>query len=98
MERTTRKNSQLAATEQRRIKEVQVLEPRGTLSLGVPDAEWPLKAYADPANEYWSVCERWQWHPKSCRTQLDHINYHFRPSAVPQSPSHQDQWGKAMVH
>jgi predicted SAM-dependent methyltransferase len=57
---------------------LRVLESRGTFSLGVPDTEWPLKAYGDPANEYWSVCEQRQWHPKSCRTQLDHINYHFR--------------------
>jgi predicted SAM-dependent methyltransferase len=57
---------------------LRVLEPGGTLSLGMPDAELQLKAYGDPANEVWAATERAQWHPKSCRTQLDHINYHFR--------------------
>jgi len=57
---------------------LRVLEPGGTLSIGVPDTEWPLKAYTDPANEYWQYLAREHWHPDSCRTKLDHINFHFR--------------------
>jgi predicted SAM-dependent methyltransferase len=53
-----------------------VLRPGGLFDVGVPDTEWPLRAYGDPGNQYWSLTP--MWHPEWCKTQLDHINYHFR--------------------
>ncbi len=53
-----------------------VLQPGGVFDVGVPDTEWPLRAYGDPGNQYWSFAKT--VHPESCETQLDHINYHFR--------------------
>lgn len=56
---------------------LRILEPGGVLSIGVPDTEWPLRAYADPSDEYWRLC-REVWHPSDCKTRMDSINYHFR--------------------
>jgi predicted SAM-dependent methyltransferase len=54
-----------------------VLKPGGIFSVGVPDTEWPLRAYAglDNANYFKYAKER--WHPQ-CTTKMEHINYHFR--------------------
>lgn len=54
-----------------------VLAPGSRLSIGVPDTEWPLKAYADPDDEYWRL-SRELWHPPECVTRMERINYHFR--------------------
>jgi predicted SAM-dependent methyltransferase len=62
-----------------------VLKSGGRFDVGVPDSEWPLRAYGNPIEPYWSLVER--WHPKSCETQLDHINYHFR-----QDGEHEYAW------
>lgn len=64
-----------------------VLHPGGIFDVGVPDTEWPLRAYGDPADEYWRLSEG--WHPKWCDTQLDHINYHFR-----QDGEHKYAWDR----
>jgi predicted SAM-dependent methyltransferase len=53
-----------------------VLQPGGLFDVGVPDTEWPLRAYGNPANPYWPFAKT--VHPEWCETQLDHINYHFR--------------------
>jgi len=53
-----------------------ILKPGGVFDVVVPDTEAPLKAYGDPSASYWSASKR--WHPEWCRTELDHINYHFR--------------------
>ena len=56
---------------------LRVLRPGGLFDVGVPDTEWPLRAYGHPEDKYWSFVKS-GIHPKWCETQLDHINYHFR--------------------
>lgn len=55
---------------------LRVLQPQGVFDVGVPDTEWPLRAWANPDDEYWSfarsLCPTW------CQTRLDVVNYHFR--------------------
>lgn len=55
-----------------------VLEPGGTVSLSVPDTEWPLKEYAGGHDAYLNACRDENWHPSDCSTFMEHINYHFR--------------------
>ncbi len=55
---------------------MRILRRDGIFDVGVPDTEWPLRAYQDPEDEYWKMVGK--WHPRECVTQLDHINYHFR--------------------
>lgn len=62
-----------------------VLQPGGILDVGVPDTEWPLRAYSDPADPYWAFART--VHPAWCETRLDHINYHFR-----QDTQHKYAW------
>ena len=54
-----------------------VLRPGGTLSTGVPDTEWPVRAYSDDVADYFTYAKE-LWHPKWCVTRMEHINYHFR--------------------
>ena len=68
-----------------------VLEAGGIFDVGVPDTEWPLRAYGDPSNEYWSLAKR-LWHPSWCQTQLEHLNYHFR-----QDGEHQYAWDQVTL-
>lgn len=56
-----------------------LLQPGGRFDVGVPDTEWPLRAYGDPSNPYWRFTKKFD--PEWCETQLDHINYHFRQVA-----------------
>lgn len=71
---------------------LRVLRPGGTMDIGVPDTEWPLKAYGDDSSEYWRLCKvLWHGHGQ-CETQLDHINYHFR-----QSGEHKYAWDAATL-
>ena len=53
-----------------------VLKPGGIFDVGVPDTEWPLRAYGDPGNSYWEFSKT--SHPEWCETHLDFINSHFR--------------------
>lgn len=62
-----------------------VLRPGGIFDVGVPDTEWPLHAYGNPSDPYWTFAET--VHPASCVTQLDHLNYHFR-----QGTEHKYAW------
>ena len=62
-----------------------VLLPGGLFDVGVPDSEWPLRAYGDPGSPYWPFSKT--VHPEWCETQLDHINYHFR-----QGTEHKYAW------
>jgi predicted SAM-dependent methyltransferase len=59
---------------------LRVLRPGGELRFSVPDTEWPLSDYRDgSAAPYFKACEQHSWwHPKTCTTRLEHINYHFR--------------------
>lgn len=57
-----------------------ILRPGGTISVGVPDSEWPLREYVS-GGEYYRVA-RQLWHPSVCRTRLDHINWHFRENGA----------------
>ncbi|MGO8790542.1 MAG: class I SAM-dependent methyltransferase [Terriglobia bacterium] len=64
---------------------LRVLQTEGVFDVGVPDSEWPLRGYGNPDCDYWSVASI--WHPSTCETQLDHINYHFR-----QGEEHKYAW------
>ena len=55
-----------------------VLASGGTVSLGVPDTEWPLRAYVSGDDGYFAWCRTQPWHRDWVRTRLDTINYHFR--------------------
>jgi predicted SAM-dependent methyltransferase len=55
---------------------LRVLQRGGIFDVGVPDTEWALLAYRRPHDEYWPFSAT--VHPKDYKTQLDHINYHFR--------------------
>jgi predicted SAM-dependent methyltransferase len=55
---------------------LRVLQPEGVFDVGVPNAEWALRAYGNPDHDYWPCTPL--WHPNTCETQLEHINYHFR--------------------
>ncbi len=54
-----------------------VLAPGGTIHVGVPDTEWPLRAYAGADDSYFEFVGS-GLHPAFCRTRLDHVNWHFR--------------------
>jgi len=54
-----------------------VLEPGRTFSIGVPDTEWPLRAYVQEDLDYFEFAKQ-MWHPKWCVTKMEHINFHFR--------------------
>ena len=62
-----------------------LLQPGGLLDVGVPDTEWPLRAYGNPSSPYWLFAKT--VHPEWCETQLDHLNYHFR-----QETEHKYAW------
>jgi predicted SAM-dependent methyltransferase len=62
-----------------------VLQPGGLFDVGVPDTEWPLRAYGNPGDQYWPFSKT--VHPQWCETQLDHINFHFR-----QETEHKYAW------
>jgi predicted SAM-dependent methyltransferase len=64
---------------------LRVLQNGGVFDVGVPDTEWPIRAYGNPDHDYWPFAPT--WHPESCETQLDHINYHFR-----QGEQHKYAW------
>ncbi|MCK5853188.1 methyltransferase domain-containing protein [bacterium] len=55
-----------------------VLKCDGIISIGVPDTEWPLLEYAGVKNENYFGLAKERWHPKWCRTEIEHINEHFR--------------------
>ena len=54
---------------------LRVLCTGGRFDVGVPDTEWPLRAYGDPNDDYWTFAKA--IHPAWCETKLDHLNYHF---------------------
>lgn len=54
-----------------------VLKPGGLISIGVHDTEWPLRAYIQGDEDYFTLVKE-KWHPKWCKTKMEHINYHFR--------------------
>ena len=55
-----------------------VLKPGGVFSAGVPDTEWPMRAYAEgDGADYFRHAKQW-WHPRWCITRMEHINHHFR--------------------
>jgi predicted SAM-dependent methyltransferase len=55
-----------------------ILQPGGVIVLSVPDTEWPLQDYGLNKRDYLRAAEQEQWHPESCNTFIEHINYHFR--------------------
>lgn len=57
---------------------LRVLRPGGVIRIGVPDTEWPLFEYAGLRNEGYFNLAKQSWHPQWCKTDMEHINYHFR--------------------
>lgn len=55
---------------------MRVLRPGGVFDVGVPDTQQALEAYGNPQHPWWTPGPN--WNPSGCKTQLDHINYHFR--------------------
>lgn len=55
-----------------------VLEPGGLFSVGVPDTEWPIAAYLGTTDDGYFRIAKDRWHPAWCRTEMEHLNYHFR--------------------
>ena len=56
---------------------IRVLMPGGRLTIGVPDTEWPIRAYVNDEKQYFQYA-RDRWHPKWCNTRMHNINFHFR--------------------
>jgi len=54
-----------------------ILKSGGIFSAGVPDTEWPLRAYLEKDSDYFKYAKE-IWHPKWCVTRMEHINFHFR--------------------
>ncbi len=67
-----------AETEVFLSESLRVLEPGGVFRVGIPDAEWPVRAYAAGEDDEYFRLAREQWHPGWCDTRMHHINYHFR--------------------
>lgn len=60
-------------------KEVyRILKPGGIFSIGVPDTEWPLRAYFNASHASFFQFAKEKWHAPWCTTKMEHINYHFR--------------------
>jgi predicted SAM-dependent methyltransferase len=55
-----------------------VLVPGGLFSVGVPDAEPALIAYANRDEQAFEVARRMHWHPDWCDTLMHQVNYLFR--------------------
>lgn len=58
-----------------------VLIPGGVFSVGVPDTEWPLRAYVTGDEEYFRFARGASWYPKWCNTRMHTVNFHFRQNA-----------------
>jgi predicted SAM-dependent methyltransferase len=56
---------------------LRVLGPNGSFRVGVPDTEWPIRAYVNGDEQYFTFA-RQHWHPTWCDTRMHNINYHFR--------------------
>jgi predicted SAM-dependent methyltransferase len=54
-----------------------VLDPGGLLSLVVPDGESVLRSYVLGWTEELYAAQK-KWHPRWCRTQMEHVNFAFR--------------------
>lgn len=55
-----------------------LLEPGGLLSIGVPDGELALKAYAGDDPEQFFTISKERWHPQWANTRMEQINFMFR--------------------
>src|SRR5262249_23423622 len=55
-----------------------VLVPGGLFSVGVPDAEPALIAYANRDEQAFELARRMHWHPDWCDTLIHQVNYLFR--------------------
>jgi hypothetical protein len=64
---------------------LRVLQDEGVFDVDVPDTEWPLRGYGNPENICWQFAPT--LHPKTCETQLHHINFYFR-----QDEQHKYAW------
>ncbi len=55
-----------------------LLQPGGMLSIGVPDGEIALRAYAGDDNQDFFNVSKERWHPSWANTRMEQINYMFR--------------------
>ncbi len=61
---------------------LRVLKPGGVLRFSVPDAEWPLRAYAQgEQTDFARVCKEQPWgYPAYCTTFMEYFNHGVRQS------------------
>ena len=57
---------------------LRILKPGGIFSVGVPDTEWPVRAYTEGDKSDYFRLAKDKWHPEWCVTRMEHINHHFR--------------------
>lgn len=57
---------------------LRLLEPGGRVSIGVPDGELGLRAYAGDDPERFFAISKERWHPAWANTRMEQINYLFR--------------------
>jgi len=62
------------------LKELyRIIKPNKIVSCGVPDSCYPMKSYVEGENaEYFKNAKSSGWHPETCETIMDQINFHFR--------------------
>lgn len=57
---------------------LRLLQPGGRVSIGVPDGELGLRAYAgDDSQQFFAIAKE-RWHPDWANTRMEQINYMFR--------------------
>jgi predicted SAM-dependent methyltransferase len=59
---------------------LRVLEAGGHLSLVVPDCGFVMRAYVEGDSEFFTYAKK-HWHPDTCRTWMDQVNFAFRQGA-----------------
>jgi len=55
-----------------------VLQPGGTLSMGVPDAEDVVREYVTGEGSGFQRARDLHWHPEWCDTPMHQVNFSFR--------------------
>jgi predicted SAM-dependent methyltransferase len=56
---------------------LRVMAPGAEFHVGVPDTEWPVKAYAGGDRAYFDLVNAGM-HPAWCDTRMHNLNWHFR--------------------
>lgn len=87
---------------------LRILEPGGVISVGVPDTEWYMLDYCRaqnatraaagfPDEDVFAIAKRF-WHPKWCKTRMEHLHYHSRQAGEHQFAYDFETLDKALRH